>query len=326
MYAIISSLGPSFQVTSMDLFNGIDSGMTERGVIPAGFVPSFQLWEYAMFALVGSGGGLIGAAFCVTNRSIAVLRRRLALTTIQKGIEVIIIATVYASLAWILPSLPQLTSCNAIADRTMDESYFRKFNCEEGEYSELATLLLNPLGGKGITLLFQEAGMDAFSIKTCVAAGTVQLVTLCVAFGMSISAGIFIPLLFIGACYGRAFAVAAALDPRTYAITGAAGMYTNSLYYVNQRLEFVHYSFPLSTACLGGVVRVLISLTTIVTSTTSLSFFLTPVMVATLFAQLLGNLASGRPGIYDIILGLRNVPFLEESCPEAPTHANIRAR
>ena len=72
--------------------------------------------------------------------------------------------------------------------------------------------------------------------------------------------------------------------------------------------------------------RVLISLTTIVTSTTSLSFFLTPVMVATLFAQLLGNLASGRPGIYDIILGLRNVPFLEESCPEAPTHANIRAR
>lgn len=91
------------------------------------------------------------------------------------------------------------------------------------------------------------------------------------------------------------------LDPRTYAIVGAA-------------------------ACLGGVVRVLISLTAIVTSTTSLSFFITPIMLATLSAQTVGNYVSGRPGIYDVILQLRDVPFLEEACPEDARHANVRAR
>lgn len=307
MYCIISltdSSSHAFHIASMDLFNGIELRGYHGGtsVIPAEFVPSFTLWEYALFFLVGTGGGFIGAAFCVVNRSIAVMRRRLAMGTIQKGFEVLCIATIYASLSWILPSLPFLTSCGNISDRRMDDSFFRQFNCpKEGQYNELATLLLNPLGGKGITLLFQEDDSDAFSVKTCVTAGIVQLLTLCIAFGMSVSAGIFIPLLFIGACLGRAFALGIGLDPRTYAIVGAA-------------------------ACLGGVVRVLISLTAIVTSTTSLSFFMTPIMVATMMAQTVGNLASGRPGIYDIILQLRDVPFLEEECPEGARHANIRAR
>jgi len=303
MYSIITTItSPNFQITSMDLFNGIEP-MSSSGqeVIPAKFVPTFRLYEYLVFAAVGSGGGLIGAAFCMTNRSIAVLRRRLALRTPMKGLEVVVIATCYATLSWLLPSLSTLSSCGLVEDRQMGASFYRRYNCPEGHYNELATLLLNPLGAKGITLLFQEDGLDAFSVKTCLAAGLAQLVTLCIAFGMSVSAGIFIPLLFIGACFGRALALVSGLDPRTYAIVGAA-------------------------ACLGGVVRVLISLTAIVTSTTSLSFFLTPVMVATLCAQTVGNWTSGRPGIYDIILLLRDVPFLEEHCPEGARHANIRAR
>lgn len=302
MYCIITITSPKFfEVTSMDLFNGIDPvSSSGQEVIPAEFVPTFRLSEYAVFALVGTGGGLIGAAFCTMNRSIAVLRRRLALSMPMKGLEVVVIATCYASLSWILPSLASLSSCGVVEDRRMGAHYYRQYNCPEGHYNELATLLLN-LGGKGITLLFQEDGLEAFSVKTCLAAGLVQLITLCIAFGMSVSAGIFIPLLFIGACFGRALALLAGLDPRTYAIVGAA-------------------------ACLGGVVRVLISLTAIVTSTTSLSFFLTPVMVATLCAQTIGNWASGRPGVYDIILMFRDVPFLEEHCPEGARHANIRAR
>ena len=132
-------------------------------------------------------------------------------------------------------------------------------------------------------------------------AGLVNVVILCFSFGISVSAGIFIPLLFIGACLGRGFALAIGLDPRTYAIVGAA-------------------------ACLGGVVRVLISLTVIVTSTTSLGFFITPIMLTTLMAQIVGNKVSGRPGIYDVILQLRDVPFLEEEPPEGLRHTNLRAR
>ena len=164
------------------------------------------------------------------------------------------------------------TKCSNLESRHLGESYFRQFNCPEGQYNELATLLLNPLGAKGITLLFTEGDADAFCLTTCLVAGCVEFFILIVAFGMSVSAGIFIPLLFAGACFGRALALFLNnsvfddiyLDPRTYAIIGSA-------------------------STLGGVARVLISLTSIVTHTVSLSFFMTPVMVACLFSQEVGK-------------------------------------
>ena len=151
-----------------------------------------------MFILVGSGGGFIGGMFCTANRSLAMLRRQLSFSTAQKGVEVFVIAiaTVTATLIWILPSL--FGGCMDVESRPLGHTYYRQYNCEEGEYNDMATLLLNPLGAKGITLLFTEDDSDAFSISTCIIAGVLHLCILCVAFGMSVSAGIFIPLLFIG--------------------------------------------------------------------------------------------------------------------------------
>jgi H+/Cl- antiporter ClcA len=149
-----------------------------------------------MFMLVGSFGGIIGGLFCSANRALALLRRRLSFNIVQKGIEVFVIAAVTATLIWVLPSF--FSRCGDIEPRRLGHTYYKQFTCEEGEYNELATLLLNPLGAKGITLLFTEDDPDAFSMSTCIIAGMTHLVILCVAFGMSISAGIFIPLLFIG--------------------------------------------------------------------------------------------------------------------------------
>lgn len=311
MYAIMTYMGngKGFRVASMAVFNGIDEGSAHSDLAKGNVEdhPNFDLWEYIMFVVLGSLGGIVGAFFCVVNRKIAILRRHLNFTTAQKGLEVFIIAATTASLIWVLPSI--FTTCSEIESRKLGESYFRQFNCPEGQYNELATLLLNPLGAKGITLLFTEGDSDAFSLTTCLVAGCVEFFILIVAFGMSVSAGIFIPLLFSGACFGRALALFLNdsvfgdiyLDPRTYAIIGSA-------------------------STLGGVARVLISLTSIVTQTTSLSFFITPIMVACLFSQEVGNYVSGMPGVYDLILQLRGVPFLEEECPLGARHANIRAR
>lgn len=311
MYAILTYMGTGkgFHVTSMAEFNGISKGSAADDLVKGNVEdhPNFDLWEYIMFVVLGSLGGIVGAFFCVVNRKIAILRRHLNFTTTQKGLEVFIIAATTATLIWVLPSI--FTTCSDIDSRRLGESYFRQFNCPEGQYNELATLLLNPLGAKGITLLFTEDDSGAFSLTTCLVAGCVEFFILIVAFGMSVSAGIFIPLLFAGACFGRALALflnnavfdGIYLDPRTYAIIGSA-------------------------STLGGVARVLISLTSIVTHTTSLSFFITPIMVACLFSQEVGNFVSGMPGIYDIILQLRGVPFLEEKCPLGARYANIRAR
>lgn len=302
LYGLLSALeGGNFSLTSMGLFNGISSNAgNESNMIPATFVPEFKFWEYGLFVIVGLAGGCIGASFCMINRVIALKRRELAMSTLLKAVEVLTVTTLYTSMIWILPSLPFFSRCGNVADRDMPAGNFRQFDCPEGQYNELATLLLN-LGGKGITLMFQESAADAFSFTTCVTTGLVYLFSLCVVFGCSFSGGIFIPSICIGAFLGRAFGIATGLDPRTYAIVGA-------------------------TSTLGGVVRVLISITSILTTTTSLTFFMTPIMVAALFSQISGNWLSGQPGVYDVILQLRRVPFLEESCPEGARHANIRAR
>ena len=275
MYAIMTYLGKghAFHVTSMAIFNGIDEERSSdlvRGNVEDH--PNFELWEYVMFVVMGSLGGIVGAFFCVVNRQIAILRRRLSLTTTQKGLEVFGIAATTAILIWVLPSLSMFTKCSDLESRRLGESYFRQFNCPEGQYNELATLVLNPLGAKGITLLFTEDAADAFSLTSCLVARCVEFFILIVAFGMSVSAGIFIPLLYAGACFGRALALFLnnsdfgdiSLDPRTYAIIGSA-------------------------STLGGVARVLISLTSIVTHTVSLSFFITPIMVACLLSQEVGK-------------------------------------
>ena len=199
MYAIMSKVlgnGEGFHINSMAVFNGIDNDPTSNLALDDSAHPDFDLWEYGMFILVGSGGGIIGGMFCTAHRSLAMLRRQLSFSTAQKGVEVFAIATVTATLIWILPSL--FGGCMDVEPRRLGHTYYRQYNCEEGEYNDMASLLLNPLGAKGITLLFTEDDPDAFSISTCIIAGVLHLCILCVAFGMSVSAGIFIPLLFIG--------------------------------------------------------------------------------------------------------------------------------
>jgi H+/Cl- antiporter ClcA len=108
-------------------------------------------------------------------------------------------------------------------------------------------------------------------------------------FGTSIGMGIFIPLLYSGAAYGRAFGLVMGLHAvtRTYAIVG-------------------------SVAMLAGVARVLISLTVIMMTATGIPSLVTPFMVATIFARVTGKALFGRGGIYDVILALRGIPFLEQ--------------
>mmetsp|Transcript_14649 Transcript_14649/g.21648 ORF Transcript_14649/g.21648 Transcript_14649/m.21648 type:complete len:886 (+) Transcript_14649:72-2729(+) len=288
----------NFDIQSMAIFDGIEEAMFNAGKQHVSDSPSFHLWEYLPFAVFGALGGFVGACFCELNRTLAIWRRSMNFGLTVKAVEVVGLTVIMAALTWQLPLI--FSVCKSLDDVHTSRDHFRQFNCPTGEYNELATLLLNPLGAVGINLLFHE-GIDAFSVTSLVVAGLVNLLMLVVVFGASISAGIFIPLLYAGACFGRAAAIELSLDPRTYAIIGAAAM-------------------------LGGVVRVLISLTAIIVHATSLSYFLTPVMIVTIMAQYFGNNTFSRPGIYDIILALRGIPFLEEEPPIGAKFETIRAR
>lgn len=113
--------------------------------------------------------------------------------------------------------------------------------------------------------------------------------------------GIFIPLLYIGACFGR-----------------VVGIWW-------QREEFITYAIVASVGMLAGVARVLISLTAIMMQTTVLPYLVTPFMIVTIFARVVGKKCFGRDGIYDVIVELKGIPFLEERPPSVAKRPELRA-
>mmetsp|Transcript_9023 Transcript_9023/g.18036 ORF Transcript_9023/g.18036 Transcript_9023/m.18036 type:complete len:119 (+) Transcript_9023:2504-2860(+) len=72
MYAIMSKVlgnGSGFHVSNMAVFNGIDTNSSSNLALGDSDHPEFYLWEYGMFMLVGSFGGIIGGLFCSANRA-----------------------------------------------------------------------------------------------------------------------------------------------------------------------------------------------------------------------------------------------------------------
>ena len=135
-------------------------------------------------------------------------------------------------------------------------------------------------------------------------AGTCYLVLLLLLFGTSISMGIFIPLLYVGACFGNAIGTWLQVGPSIVVV----------------------YSIASSVAMLAGVARVLISLTTIMVCTTGLTYMVAPFMLVTVFAKVTGKALFGRPGIYDVILEMKGIPFLESDPPSSMTMRGIKAQ
>lgn len=62
----------------------------------------------------------------------------------------------------------------------------------------------------------------------------------------------------------------------------------------------------------ASVIRVLVSITVIMVDTTGMSTFVSPFMIVTLASRFTGKSMFGSEGIYDEILKLRKIPFLEE--------------
>jgi len=295
LYAIIGEgdAGPFAQ--SLERFNGLDGQKGEDAV------HIFEFYDYFVIAIVGVVGGLLGACFVEASKQLTRLRQRYVTSWWKKFVEIVILAIIASTLfAW-LPKVPGLSTCQSLSAARADAQYFIQFNCGENEYNDLATLLRSPLPN-AINLLFWEE-MSAFSAISCFVAGLTVWIVLLITFGASVAMGIFVPLLYIGAAFGRAFALAmpsTLFDVRTYAIVGA-------------------------TASLNGVVRVLMSLTVIMMETTDLATFVSPLMIVCLFSKWAGNALFKREGIYDEILHLRGIPFMEAEPPEITKGEVLRA-
>lgn len=191
-----------------------------------------------------------------------------------------------------LPFLAECRPCNpALLDMdcptTGGTGNFKKFNCPDGYYNDLATLLITTN---------DEAVRNIFSINTSsefhVFSLTLFFILYCIlgliTFGIAVPSGLFLPMILMGSAYGRILSIL--MEPYTK---------------IDQGL----YAVLAAASLMAGSMRMTVSLCVIFLELTNNLLLLPITMLAILIAKTVGDCFN--PSIYDIILELKGLPFLE---------------
>uniref|UniRef100_A0A8C9F952 Chloride channel protein n=1 Tax=Pavo cristatus TaxID=9049 RepID=A0A8C9F952_PAVCR len=188
------------------------------------------------------------------------------------------------ALLWGSPQLPLLT---------LSFLPFQLF-CADGEYNSMATAFFNTPEKSVVNLFHDPPG--SYNPMTLGMFTLMYFFLACWTYGLTVSAGVFIPSLLIGAAWGRLFGISLSYltkgsiwaDPGKYALMGAA-------------------------AQLGGIVRMTLSLTVIMMEATGNVTYGFPIMLVLMTAKIVGDYFV--EGLYDMHIQLQSVPFLHWEAP-----------
>ncbi|KAJ8303245.1 hypothetical protein KUTeg_019641 [Tegillarca granosa] len=209
---------------------------------------SFDLIEIPVFILMAVVGGLIGALFVVLNYKLTVFRQKYFRSRWVKVIEAGLVAVVSAVIGFVL--LYTIDEC--VDAHPYDEhAIVSKMFCKDDKYNSLSTLFLTTPEGCLKALLHDPFG----------AHGVVSLVVFTIVFfflgvwtyGLSVSSGVFIPSLAIGAAWGRLVGI------------GVVHMLPDN---THLQMDVGKYALIGAACQLGGILRTTISLTVIIVECT----------------------------------------------------------
>lgn len=175
------------------------------------------------------------------------------------------------------------------------EGHILTFVCPPGQYSAMSSLWLKT--SEGVASTFMILQENIWSMQTLFIFFVVYYLLAVITYGMSISAGVFIPSLLIGASGGR--------------LIGAILLY----YFGPEEWLLQQNKFAIigAVAVLGGIVRMTISLTVIIIEATGCISFGMPIMICLMVSKWVAD--SFIIGLYDIAIEMANIPFLEWEPP-----------
>lgn len=127
-----------------------------------------------------------------------------------------------------------------------------------------------------------------------------------VTFGIKLPAGIFIPTLGVGACFGRIVGLAVQRLQWTHPHLGMFDVCNGDLYCVNPGV----YAMVGAAATLSGVTRTTVSLAVIMFELTGTLTYVIPVMLSVLVAKTVADALEPK-GIYDLVIELSQLPYLD---------------
>lgn len=245
----------------------------------------YEYFEIPIFVTMGMFGGFMGALWNSVNIKLTILRSRYITTKWGRVLEVVIAAAVTATVACCM--MFTMNDCRPLG---LDPTpYPVQLFCEDNEYNAVAALWFQTPEATVKSLFHDPPG--SHKIISLVVFVAVYYPLSCITYGLSISAGLFIPMLLIGAAWGRLVSMSlnalfpywSLIHPGKYALIGAA-------------------------ANLGGVVRMTLSLTVILIESTGNISFALPLIITLISAKWMGDYFN--EGIYDTNIEVAKVPML----------------
>lgn len=265
---------------------------------------NYRTFELFIFIIMGFTGGAIGAGFNGIMKRIHLKHDTPSYKKLQY-IRVIIFTTLMAFVSFFLPLMWQ--QCHNLPSEEDKQAWTSEekdlvddlvqFQCKDGQYNQLASLMLTP-AETAIKQLFHFREYEDSSYATF---GFGSLILFMIPYfflstataGLSVPRGVFIPTLLAGAAYGRMWGhvlntlfPGSVADAGTYALMGAAS--------IN-----------------GGVTRITISMTIIMLETSGNITYLLPLMVTFIAARYSGNAINS--GLYDMLIYINELPFIVNS-------------
>mmetsp|Transcript_24129 Transcript_24129/g.44302 ORF Transcript_24129/g.44302 Transcript_24129/m.44302 type:complete len:763 (-) Transcript_24129:21-2309(-) len=266
-------------------------------------------WEALPFCLLGAVGGLVGGTFVRLNAAVhskrlackeaghftwflpspidAFLQRRFSSRGTEGWVLEVSLLAVLTALSNYPHALTRMLQNDAIS------SLFAQ--CPQGANGVREELRQDPIG------FCMEEGVGTLALLLSSAA--LRLMQTTVTFGALVPAGLFVPSLYIGGCFGRAlgvivkrfgpllFAMDVPIEPGIYAMVGAGAM-------------------------LAGVSRLTVSLAVVLVELTGGLTYVVPFMLAVLIAKWVGDSMTDGQSVYDIhafLNGLTKVEHPEDA-------------
>ena len=190
-----------------------------------------------------------------------------------------------------LPFLATCSPCDSSITETCPTNgrtgNFKQFNCPDGYYNDLASLLFTTNDDAVRNIFSTNTATEFHPLSLLIFFGLYYILGL-ITFGIAVPSGLFLPIILMGSAYGRLLGIAMGsytkIDQGLYAVLGAASL-------------------------MAGSMRMTVSLCVIFLELTNNLLLLPITMIVLLIAKSVGDCIN--PSIYDIILHLKGLPFLD---------------
>ncbi|KAH9318528.1 hypothetical protein KI387_020297, partial [Taxus chinensis] len=253
---------------------------------------SYHAEDLLPVVILGVIGGLLGSLF---NYLLDKILRVYSLANERgpsfKLLLACTLSIVTSSCCFGLPWLAECTACpKGITEQcpTVGRSgNYKQFQCPDGYYNDLASLFFST-NDDAIRNLFSPGNPNAFLHSSVLMFFGAMYILGLFTYGISVPAGLFIPVILTGASYGRFAGMlmgpSSNLDQGLFAVLGAASF-------------------------LGGSMRMTVSLCIILLELTNNLLMLPLVMLVLLISKTVAD--AFNSGVYDQIVHMKGFPYLE---------------